>query len=1025
MINRYNKMLPIAGGIAMALLGGCGGGGETKTSAVVEPFYPEPQEEWRLVWSDEFDGTAVDTSNWGFQYGEGADEGLQRWGNNEQQWYTDQNATVADGNLVISAKAEVPEVDGAPVEGFNYTSARMRTLGKFDFKYGRVEARIKAPAGQGLWSAFWMLPSESPYGTWASSGEIDIMEAVNQGTDNAVTAGTLHHGFQWPLNQLSTTQQDVDASDGFHTYSIEWEENEIRWLVDGVHYKTVTSDTYYSVYFDEASGEYVKAPGAAPFNTDFHLLLNLAVGGTLAGEVDTGEGDLVVDYVRVYECSYDLADGSGCNSNKDRNLEPAAPQEPFYNVDNLYDNGAATLSWEIGGETYTRDLAASVLWPGIDNAATLTEMEDAERGNILEFTATNMGNMGLYAADGEAFELYGYGNSDRWWEVHAGLLTFDLYIDSTGTAQDSQLLVKMDSGWPALGQKVFNVADLPQDQWTTVKVKVNDLLATPGDAPLDTANILNIFVLESTSMAHVMVDNINLSCMVPGENGCGIKGPSLDTDGVDAGGVPNLAGTWRVKAEAGSLGVGPAPGNKEWWALDDGGVGTRACFLDDEYVFNPDGTFQNVLGDETFLEPWQSGAGEVCGTPVAPHDGAFDGTWTWDQSAGTFTLTGAGSFVGLPKANNDGELPNVGVPGSITYNISFADAANATVTIETGTGSGVWWTFELVKVANPPAPPSLAGTWQMAPKAGALRVGPAAGSGEWWSNGDADVDLRACFFDDNYVFGSDGSFSNVLGDDTWLEGWQGVAADGCGAPVAPHDGSTPGKWAYDAANGTITLTGAGSYLGLPKANNAGELPNVAVPSDITYNVTFLDANTIELVIETGSGVFWTFEMVRTALPNPFEGTWRMAPEAGALKVGPSAGSGEWWSNAAGDVDLRACFFDDDFVFGADGTFTNVLGNETWLEGWQGVDADQCGAPVAPHDGSTPGTWAYDEDAGTLTLNGAGSYVGLPKAVNAGELPNVSVPSSITYNVTFEGSNSATLIIETGSGVFWTFKLVKI
>jgi len=1024
MINRFNKMLPIAGGVAMALLGGCGGG-ETKTSAVVEPFYPAPQEEWRLVWSDEFDGSAIDTSKWGFQYGEGEAEGLDQWGNGELQWYTEENATVVDGNLVISARNEVPEVDGAPVEGFNYTSSRMRTLGKYDFKYGKVEARIKAPAGQGLWSAFWMLPSDSTYGTWASSGEIDIMEAVNQGTDNSVVAGTLHHGFQWPLNQLSSTTQDVDASDGFHVYSVEWEEDEIRWLVDGVHYKTVTSDTYYSVYFDEATGKYVKADGAAPFNTEFHLLLNLAVGGSLAGEVDTGEGDLVVDYVRVYECSYGLADGSGCNSNNDRTLAAADAAEPYYNIDHLYDNGAATLSWEIGGETYTRDLAAAVLWPGLDSAATLTEMEDAERGNVLEFTATSMGNMGLYAADGNPFELYGYGNGERPWEIHAGILSFDLYVDSTGTAEDSQLLVKIDSGYPALGQVALNVADLPQDEWTTINVKVNDLLANKGEQPLDTSSVMNIFVLESTSMAHVMVDNVSLSCMVPGENGCGIKGPSLDTDGVDAGGLPNLAGTWRVKAEAGSLGVGPAPGNKEWWSLGDADVGTRSCFLDDEYVFNTDGSFQNVLGEDTFLEPWQSGAGELCGAPVTPHDGAFAGEWSWDQSAGTFTLTGLGSYVGLPKANNDGELPNVSVPSAITYNIAFTDAANATVTIETGTGSGVWWTFELVKVANPPAAPSLAGTWQMAPKEGALRVGPEAGSGAWWQNGVADIDVRGCFFDDKYVFGTDGSFVNDLGDDTWLEGWQGVDADQCGTPVTPHDGSTPGTWAFDEANGTITVTGSGSFLGLPKAGNEGELPNVSVPSSITYNVTFLDSDTIELVIETGSGVFWTFEMVRTAQPNPFEGTWRMAPEAGALKVGPSAGSGEWWSNGDADVSVRDCFFDDSFVFSPNGTFENVLGDATWLEGWQGVDADQCGTPVTPHDGSTPGTWSYDEAAGTLTLNGAGSYVGLPKAVNAGELPNVSVPSSVTYNVTFDGSNSATLIIETGSGVFWTFKIVKI
>jgi hypothetical protein len=545
-----------------------------------------------------------------------------------------------------------------------------------------------------------MLPSDSPYGGWASGGEIDILEAVNQGTDNGVVAGTLHHGFAWPLNQLSTTTQDVDASTDFHVYAVEWEANEIRWFIDNVHYKTVTKDTYYSVYYDQASGDYVQAPGSAPFDTNFHILLNLAVGGTLAGEVDTGEGDLLVDYVRVYECSYDTADGSGCNSNTDRTLEAAAAQKPYSTSYDLFNDGPSTLSWNIGGEEYTRDLSASVLWAGIDNGATANVIEDAERGNIIEFTTSNMGNMGIYPADGGRLELFGFGNSNEWWKLHAGILSFDMYIDSAGTAQDSQLLIKMDSGYPALGQKVFNVADLPQDKWTTVKIKVNDLLATPGEQPLDTANVLNAFIMESTSMAHVMVDNVALSCTVPGENGCGIKGPSLDTDAVNPNGVPTLAGTWRIKSEAGSLGVGPAPGNKEWWKLDDGGVGTRSCFLDDEYVFNGDGSFQNVLGDETFLEPWQSGAGEVCGAPVNPHDGLYPGTWTWDKNAGTFTLTGAGSFVGLPKANNDGELPNVAVPSQITYNIEFSDAANATVTIETGTGSGVWWTFELVKIKN-------------------------------------------------------------------------------------------------------------------------------------------------------------------------------------------------------------------------------------------------------------------------------------------------------------------------------------
>ena len=91
------------------------------------------------------------------------------------------------------------------------------------------------------------------------------------------------------------------------------------------------------------------------------------------------------------------------------------------------------------------------------------------------------------------------------------------------------------------------------------------------------------------------------------------------------------------------------------------------------------------------------------------------------------------------------------------------------------------------------------------------------GSGEWWSNSEEDVTTRACYFDDHYVFNADGSFQNIQGDETWLEGWQGVDSDQCGAPVAPHDGSNPATWEYDAASGSVTLTGVGAYLGLPKA----------------------------------------------------------------------------------------------------------------------------------------------------------------------------------------------------------------
>ncbi|HJM46437.1 MAG TPA: LamG-like jellyroll fold domain-containing protein, partial [Candidatus Marinimicrobia bacterium] len=169
------------------------------------------------------------------------------------------------------------------------------------------------------------------------------------------------------------------------------------------------------------------------------------------------------------------------------------------------------------------------------------------------------------------------------------------------------------------------------------------------------------------------------------------------------------------------------------------------------------------------------------------------------------------------------------------------------------------------------------------------------------------------------------------------------------------------------------------------------------------------------------------------------GTWKMAPEAGALFVGPNPGDDSWWSFSADDLVIMACYFDDDYVFNADGSFNNVQGDETWLEYWQhlsdtngdgSVDYDDshCGAPVYPHDGSNPATWEYDGGAGTVTLNGVGAYLALPKVTNEGELTNedLDVPESITYNITPSANNDTmTLAIEAGTGVFWTFKLVPV
>ena len=148
--------------LAAAVLVGCNGGDKPTSFRTVKG--------WELVWSDEFDGAALDPSKWTIQTGDGTAEGIPGWGNNELQSYQAANVAISGGNLVIAAREESTD------DGHAYTSGRINTSGKLDITYGRVEASIHAPSGQGLWSAFWMLPTDAAYGTWAASSEIDIME---------------------------------------------------------------------------------------------------------------------------------------------------------------------------------------------------------------------------------------------------------------------------------------------------------------------------------------------------------------------------------------------------------------------------------------------------------------------------------------------------------------------------------------------------------------------------------------------------------------------------------------------------------------------------------------------------------------------------------------------------------------------------------------------------------------------------------------------------------------------------------
>jgi autotransporter-associated beta strand protein len=258
-----------------------------------------------LAWHDEFDGAAIDPTRWTFDLGTGAEIGLQGWGNRELQHYTSRptNVAVRDGHLLISAHAE-------RFAGSSYTSARLKTQGLFSQTGGRFEVRAALPIGRGLWPAIWMMPEHDPYGGWAASGEIDIMEARGQQPHRI--EGTIHYGGPWPDNTSSGGVYFFPQGQsiaGFNTYALEWDVEpvpEIRWYVNDVLYSRKTS--------------WWSSGGAhpAPFDQPFHLILNLAVGGNYVGSPDASTpfpATMQVDFVRAYRAQVggaviDVAEGS-------------------------------------------------------------------------------------------------------------------------------------------------------------------------------------------------------------------------------------------------------------------------------------------------------------------------------------------------------------------------------------------------------------------------------------------------------------------------------------------------------------------------------------------------------------------------------------------------------------------------------------------------------------------------------------------------------------------------------------------
>jgi beta-glucanase (GH16 family) len=244
----------------------------------------ENPKNWELVWEDNFDGSerqSPSASNWTYDIG----TGVNGWGNQQLEYNSDRPENVSldgEGNLIIVAKEDT-------LGGQDYSSARIITRGLFEVQHGRIEARMKLPWGQGIWPAFWLLGSNIEEVGWPQCGEIDIMEY--RGQNPSTILGSVHGPGYSAGN--SVTDEFTLFNDRFdtnyHVFSIEWDENEINYFVDGQNYFTVTPE--------DVSGEWV-------FNNNFNIIINLAVGGTFVGLPDDNTvfpQTLYVDYVRVYK----------------------------------------------------------------------------------------------------------------------------------------------------------------------------------------------------------------------------------------------------------------------------------------------------------------------------------------------------------------------------------------------------------------------------------------------------------------------------------------------------------------------------------------------------------------------------------------------------------------------------------------------------------------------------------------------------------------------------------------------------
>ncbi|MBV7314525.1 glycoside hydrolase family 16 protein [Shewanella sp. NIFS-20-20] len=527
----------LSAGLVTLAISGCGGNSNTSTTITPSPE-AAPSPGWVMVWNDEFDDTSIDANKWNHEVN------CAGGGNQEKQCYTDapENSFLADGMLNIVA---LPAASGAEKP---YTSARLTTKDKADFTYGRFEMRAKLPSGQGSWPAFWLLPTDNVYGIWPKSGEIDIIESVNlkaanaDGNPESYVYGTLHYGRESPANEQSgkayLLPDGVNPADDFHTYAIEWQQGEIRWYVDDYLYATqrrsevrfnakgegvgLAHKGWFTEFFDQSTGQKNVVWGDEPFDQDFHIILNFAVGGNWPESVnETGidasafneSNPYQIDYVRVFECEANPDTGKGCET-----VRPGYDQ-----LDDALVEGKAPApippSDGVARNLTIFDGTPNPNWPAWDccGGSTPTLVDDADKGSVYRFVVGDSPTVNGFITR-QSFITDPNGTPspfDASPLIANGTLSFAMKLVTAPSNSDALWLVKLESneGTTAVEVPITTSAEgvAPAvGQWQTYTFS----LQTLADAGLDLSAIDVVMIFPSWGLgsgAEYLVDEVTIA----------------------------------------------------------------------------------------------------------------------------------------------------------------------------------------------------------------------------------------------------------------------------------------------------------------------------------------------------------------------------------------------------------------------------------------------------------------------------------------------------------------------------------